>query len=222
MRRKDIEVLAATSPAGSDMTTTIAPPEQSAASVGDDAGEPTRRRSRWKRRRLLVALAAVLAALAAAGLGARAVLGGVETVEGGRGEDTFEVVVPDGWRALSGDELAAQPGRPEAVIRREDGTGFFVVRRAGKAAASLDSFAKDLDEEFAKRIPDFERRSTRKLKIKAGDAFFYSYIRKRAGTVHSVVLVPGPNGSYIINTVAKGGHDQAARQLGGMIVNFGR
>ena len=105
-------------------------------------------------------------------------------------------------------------------MRREDGKGFLVIRREGKPPASIEAFTKDLDKEFAKRLPDFQKRTTRSLKIRAGQAYFYSYIRKRKGTVHSVVLVPAAKGSYVLNTVARGGEEDVARELGRMIVSF--
>jgi hypothetical protein len=58
------------------------------------------------------------------------------------------------------------------------------------------------------------------VKIKAGLALFYSYIRKTKGTAHSVVVVPGRSQSYVLNAVVPAGENQIARQVGAMIRSF--
>jgi hypothetical protein len=206
------------------MTTTIEPPQQAPAPAPQAAPAPPAPEQPAGRNLKKIGLiaAAVLAVALLAFFGVRALTGGPDTVSGGSASAPFKVAVPEGWKALPSDKLASMPGKPLGVIQREDGTGFLVVRQDGKAPKSFDAFTKDLDKEFKKRVPDFQKRSTRTLKIKAGGAFFYSYIRKNAGTVHSVVLIPGPKGSYVLNTVAKGGEDQVAKELGRMIVNFDR
>ena len=133
---------------------------------------------------------------------------------------TYRLPVADGWQSLKGEALAQQPGKPLTVLRRKDGKGFLVIRAEGRAPGSFAAFTKQLDAEFKKRVPDFQRRSTRTLRIKAGPAYFYSYIRKEQGTVHSVVFVPAGQRSYVLNTIAPGGEDEIAKQLGRMIVNF--
>ena len=198
-------------------TTPEAPPaENRMASAPAEASPEPRRRLR---KRLVIGGVALLVAAAVAVL-AVVLLGGDDQTLKGTSGDTFHLAVPDGWRALSNEELTTLPGKPAAVVRRDDGKGFLVIRREGRPPKSMQDFAKQLDGEFQKRIPDFQKRTTRSLKIRAGDAFFYSYIRKRKGTVHSVVLVPGPKGSYVLNTVAAGGEDQVAKDLGRMIVSF--
>ena len=196
------------------MTTTIAPPENHTPAP---AAPPEPRRP-W-RKRLLIAGAALAVAIAAVVL-ALALTGGGDGRLKGSSDDTFNLSVPEGWRALSQEELATLPGKPAAVVRREDGKGFLVIRREGKPPASIEQFSKQLDGEFQKRVPDFQKRTTRTLKIRAGRAFFYSYIRRKKGTVHGVVLAPAPKGSYVLNTVARGGEDEVARDLGKMIVSF--
>lgn len=140
-------------------------------------------------------------------------------VKGPKGT-TYRIPVAEGWQSLKGEALAEQPGDPLTVLRRKDGKGFLVIRAEGRAPTSFATFTKELDREFKKRVPDFQRRSARTLRIKAGPAYFYSYIRKEQGTVHSVVLVPAGQRSYVLNTIAPGGEDEIAKQLGNMIVNF--
>jgi hypothetical protein len=141
------------------------------------------------------------------------------TVTGPAGDD-YRVLLPDRWRSVPKEKLTNLPGRPLGMLRRDDGRGLVVIRREGRPPASFSVFAKELDREFERRLPDFQRRSVRALRIDAGRAWFYSYIRTRSGTAHSVVLVPADGGSYVLNTVARGGEQAVAKEIGRMIISF--
>ena len=100
-------------------------------------------------------------------------------------------------------ELDKLPGSPLAVVRRKDGKGLVVLRREGRAPKSFSAFSADLTKALDKRIPDFQKRSSKMIEISAGKAFFFSYIRKTKGTVHTVVVVPDGRRSYVLNTVSQ-------------------
>lgn len=187
-----------------------------------DAGQLRRsRRLKLGDRRTIAALA-VLAALAAAfflikgggGDGSKA-----GTLKGSS-KDAFTLSYPDSWRPLSKGELAKLPGNPLAVVRRKDGKGFVVVRREKRAPATFGAFSAQLTQELQQRVPDFQPRSSKTVKIAAGKAFLYSYVRKRKGTVHAVVIVPAGKRSYALNAVSRGGADDVARQVAKIILSF--
>jgi hypothetical protein len=138
----------------------------------------------------------------------------------GTANDKFTLSYPSSWRPLSSDELAKQPGHPLAVVRRKDGKGFVILRKEGKAPQNFTSFSTDLSKALEKRIPDFEKRSSKVVKIAAGNAFFFSYIRKNKGTVHTIVLVPAGKRSYVLNTVSSGTSQSVARQIARIILTF--
>jgi hypothetical protein len=138
----------------------------------------------------------------------------------GSSEDAFTLNYPPSWKPLSGDALAKLRDRPLAVLRRKDGKGFVIVRREKRAPKNFGAFSADLTRELERRVPDFEKRSSRIVKISAGKAFLYSYIRKRTGTVHTVVLVPAGKRSYALNTVSTGGAEDVARQVARIILSF--
>ena len=203
------------------MTTTVEPPkEKTEAAPPPRAPRPARARPR---KDLLIGVGAlgvlVVAAIVYALIGA---LSGPEqpTAVAGPANAPFRVNVPNSWRTFTQAELSALPGDPVAVMRRKDGKGFLVVRQEGKSPKSFESFTSELDRELERKLPDFQKRTGRTLQIKAGPAFFYSYIRKRGGTVHTVVVVPAGNRSYALNTVAQGGEDDVAKEIGRMIVSF--
>jgi hypothetical protein len=138
----------------------------------------------------------------------------------GTTKDHFSLSYPDSWRPLSSDELAKQPGQPLAVIRRKDGKGFVVLRKEGRAPQNFTSFSSDLSRALDKRVPDYQKRSSKVIKIAAGQAFFFSYIRKQKGTVHTIVLVPAGKQSYVLNTVSSGDSQSVARQIARIILSF--
>lgn len=145
--------------------------------------------------------------------------GGGGTVKGS-GANAFTISYPASWRPFSREELRALPGSPVAVLRRKDGKGFVVIRRERRPRRDTARFARQLTRELEKRLPDFEQRTAKTVKVRAGEAFFYSYIRKKTGTVHTIVIVPATRGSYVLNTVSSGGAKEAARAIGRMIVSF--
>ncbi len=132
----------------------------------------------------------------------------------------FTLNFPSGWTPQSQKQLEKHPGKPIAVIRQDNGKGFVVLRGKGPAPATFDTFSGDLKKELKKLIPDFQEQSSKTVKIKAGKAFFYSYIRKNNGTVHTVVVVPAGNKSFEINAVSAGKEKKVAKQIANMILSF--
>jgi hypothetical protein len=173
--------------------------------------------------RMLGAVAAVAGLAAAILFAVMALTGGDGDKAGkleGSSEDAFTLNYPKGWSPSSGEELDALPGRPLAVLRRENRTGLVMLRREGRAPAGFREFSSSLTRELDRRIPDFQKRTSRVVKIRAGSAFFYSYIRKRKGTVHTVLVVPAGNRSYALNTVSQGGDETVAREIARIILSF--
>jgi hypothetical protein len=116
--------------------------------------------------------------------------------------------------------LGDAPGAPVAGLRRDDGSGFVFVRQEGRAPKDFGSFSNELTRELKKLVPDFQKRSARVIKVAGGQAFFYSYIREKKGTVHTVVVLPAGERSYALNTVSQGGREDVAREIAQMVLSF--
>jgi hypothetical protein len=172
--------------------------------------------------RIFVALGAVLA-LALVVFAFVQLLGGDDSRSGelkGSSKDSYTLSYPSSWLPLSSKAVDKLPGNPLAVIRRKDGKGFVFLRKAGRSPKNLTAFSGDLTVALDKRVPDFQKRSSKIVKIGDRNAFFYSYIRKTKGTVHTVVLVPSGKKSYVLNTVSRGGSEDVARQIARIILSF--
>lgn len=202
------------------MSTTLEPPvETPAAEPAQAKPSPGPRRPTKK---LLAIAAAVLLIVGAALFLTHTLSGNTATgaVKGGSADAQYQIGLPKGWRALTKAELAKVPSHPLGILRRNDGTGFLVIRRAGKLPSDLNAFSASLDKQFKSRFKDFKRQTAKVIKTRSGKAFFYSYLNKKKGTVTSVTIVPAKKGSFTLNSVSKGGEDAVARELGRMIVSF--
>jgi hypothetical protein len=167
-------------------------------------------------------IVAGLVVIATAGFAIKAVTDDGRS-DGGRIEgtsDSFKLSYPEGWEPLSENRLKNLPGNPLAVVRRKDGKGYVILRREKQAPRNFSAFSAQLTRELDQRVPDFQRQSSRIVRTRAGEAFFYSYIRRRAGTVHSVLVVPAGERSYALNTVSRGGSEQAAREIARILLSF--
>jgi hypothetical protein len=197
-------------------------PVQQAPTAPPPPAEPPKQG--FFRRRLPILVGAVVLAGAAAAailifLGGSNDKGG--TVKGPNKANAFTISYPDAWRPLSASKVAGLPGHPLAVLRRSDGKGYVVVRRErGTPPANLTKLGASLGAQLKKRVPDLQLRSTKTVKIRAGNALFTSYIRKKTGTVQSVVVVPAGNRTFTLNTVSRGGANNVAREIGRMILSF--
>jgi hypothetical protein len=170
-----------------------------------------------------VAAVVVLAALAGALFAVMTITGdddGAAHEVTGSSSDKFTLAYPDGWKPIPEKRLSKLPGKPLAVIRRDDGKGFVVLRREKQAPRDFKVFSAQLTGALKARVPDFQKQSSRVVRIRAGEAFFYSYIRRKAGTVHSVVVVPAGKRSYALNTISRGGSEQVARETARIILSF--
>jgi hypothetical protein len=127
----------------------------------------------------------------------------------------FTMSYPDGW-----EQVEPAPAGMQAVLRREDGKAFLVVREEGPLKGDIARLTKGLDRELERRFEDFTKTDARIVELEAGRAFSYTYARTREGTANSAVLVPAGDRSYAIDTVVFAGADGAAREVGAIVRSF--
>jgi hypothetical protein len=171
---------------------------------------------------VVLALAAAVAAVLIFTGGGSDKKGGTVSSSSTSKADAFKISYPDSWTPLSKSKLQSLPGHPLAVIKRKDGKGLVVVRREqGAPPRDLKTLGTTLGKQLKKRIPDLKLRSQKVVKLKTGPALFTSYIRKKTGTVQSVVVVPASGKRvFTLNTVSRGGANDVARETGRMILSF--
>ena len=132
----------------------------------------------------------------------------------------FTLDYPAGWKPVSKEQLARLPGPPLAMLRQTDRRGILIVNRQARPTRDFGKVSAQLDRQLRKRLPDFKKVSSHTVGIKAGQAFLYSYIRERRGTVHTTVVVPAGSRGYNLNAVVVAGAPEVARQVGAIIRSF--
>jgi hypothetical protein len=136
--------------------------------------------------------------------------------------DDFALAYPAGWAPTRADELAKLPGRPAAIVRRTDGKGVVIVRRkAAPRDQSLKALTRDLSAGLEKRFDDFSFVSSRVARVRAGNAFLYTFVRTKQKTAQSIALVRVGKANFTLDAVAASGDTRAAREVAAIVRSFG-
>jgi len=144
---------------------------------------------------------------------------GEPTVTGPPGHE-FSLLRPDGWKEVSAEELKLIPGKPLAVLRRDAGQGLVTVTAPSEPERDVEAIANELDKRLAKEIRDFRKVAARVVRVKAGRALLYSYVRTKKATAHTLLVVPGKERTYTVSAVIPAGAEEAARDVGEMLNSF--
>jgi hypothetical protein len=161
---------------------------------------------------VLAAIAAVVALRPHGGDGA------TTTARFQSADKRFSLVVPSGWHALRGAELAKTPTAPVAVLRRTDGTGVVVVHERPALASS--SLTRDLTAQVKRRFAGVHPVSARTVALPGGPAYVYTFARPAAGRVQSIAVAPRAGRTFTIDGVAGSGARDVAAQVGAILRSF--
>jgi hypothetical protein len=138
-----------------------------------------------------------------------------------RGGD-FALAFPSGWSAVTADRLIKLPGRPAAMVRRDDGHGTVVVRRkAAPKDQSLSTMTKGLTAQLKGRFADFRFVSARVVRLRGANAYLYTFLRTRARVAQSIAIVRVGKTSFTLDAVAAAGDARAAREVAAIVRSFG-
>ncbi len=170
---------------------------------------------------LAIIAAVVVAVLALTGGDDDGAGGGTTTVNGPAGNE-FTLETPAGWTAVSEDQRGAVPGDPLVVLRRDEQKGLVVVNVQQGKVNNFDKQVRTLDRRLGKAIPDFRKVGARVVEVEAGRALLYSYARPKRGTAHTLLVVPAGDRSYSVNGAVPAGEDEAAREMGAILLSFDR
>jgi hypothetical protein len=132
----------------------------------------------------------------------------------------FSMRVPDGWQALSAEQLASVPGKPLAVIRQTGGDGMVVVRPARPLSASGTELTRSLGKQLGGRFEGFRPVGARFATIGGARAFVYTFERAPERTAQTLALVSADGEAYAIDAVAPGNSPAVARQAGAIVTSF--
>jgi hypothetical protein len=141
-----------------------------------------------------------------------------EPAPGAPAATPFTLSYPDSWTEVSKEEVGSTAGDTLAILRREGRSGVLVVaQRQTPSNLDLEQLGEKLGKQIQQGIPDAREVAARPTHLPAGDAFVYSFVRERAGTVHSVVVVPSGGVTYVLNSVIPSGDNEAAQEVGEIV-----
>jgi hypothetical protein len=130
----------------------------------------------------------------------------------------FKLSFPPNWSEVPDEQLAQVPGERLAVLRRDGRTGLIAVtRQASSPELDLEALGSRLGKQIKKGLTDAREVASRPTRLPAGEAYVYSFVRRKAGTVHTVVVVPAGAETYVLNAVIPSGDDKAAQESGEII-----
>ena len=176
-----------------------------------------------RRRHLLIGAAAAAAVLVASVVAVLALRPHADDARAPRfraADKGFSVVVPDGWRALRGRELAAGPSAPAGVLRRADGRAVVIVRERAPLARSTRSLTSDLTAQLGRRFRGLKPVTARTIALPGGPAYVYTFARPSAGRVQSIAVAPRGNRTWTLDAVAGAGAPDAAAEVGAILRSF--
>ena len=141
-----------------------------------------------------------------------------EPAPGAPAATPFTLSYPDTWTEVSKEDVGSAAGDTVAILRREGRSGVLVVaQRQTPDNLNLEQLGEKLGRQIKQGIPDAREVAARPTHLPAGDAFVYSFVRKKAGTVHSVVVVPSGGVTYVLNSVIPAGNNEAAQEVGEIV-----
>jgi hypothetical protein len=173
---------------------------------------------------LLVAAAVAAVLLIGGGDGDSGDSESLRTLEAGGPTDSapaatpFRLSYPKSWEQVPDEQLASLPGETVAVLRREGRSGLITVsRQPTPKNLDLEQVGARLGKQIKSGLADARQVAARPTRLPAGDAFVYSFVRRRAGTVHTVVVVPSGAVTYALNSVVPSGDNEAAQESGEIV-----
>jgi phage tail protein X len=146
---------------------------------------------------------------------------GSPLASGSQAAPRFNLSLPPSWSAVPASRLAAYPGHPVAVLLRKNRTGLIVITSSrSNPKLGLAALGPSLAKNIAARFPDAKTVSAKLVTVRAGTAFYYSFVRTKAGTVNGVLVVPAGKVTYQLNSVTPGDQPQAAKEVGQIFLSF--
>ena len=132
----------------------------------------------------------------------------------------FTIAYPRGWQPVPATKL---PDGAAAMLRRTDGKGAVIVRRKAQPRdGGLRAMTGQLTTTLDRRFDDFQFVSARIARTRAGNAFFYTFLRTKQKTAQSIALVKVGAANYTLDGVAATGDQRVAREVAAIVRSFGR
>lgn len=146
---------------------------------------------------------------------------GSPPVAGAAAGPPFQLSLPATWSAVPASQLSAYAGDPIAVLLRANHTGVIVITAArSNPKLVLSSLGPLVAKRITSRFPDAKTVTAKIVAVRAGQAFYYSFVRTSARTVNAILVVPAGSVTYELNSVVPGDQTQAAKEIGQILLSF--
>jgi hypothetical protein len=107
-----------------------------------------------------------------------------------------------------------------SMVKRSDNKATLIVQQRGKLEQDFDEVQSDLTKQLKKEIKDFKLVKANQVKIPAGDALSYTFVRTQSGRVQNLIVVPSKDKTYTLNAVIAAKADTAAREVAAIVRSF--
>jgi hypothetical protein len=170
-----------------------------------------------RRRRWIVAVLVVVAI--AAGVAALVVfwpfgsLRKSSTTVSADAASTFTIHYPKTWHEVPQDKLSGYKPLPIAAIQRDKAAATILVTAATTTSEKPATLAAQLDAKLKAQLKDYQRVAASIIKLPAGQAFFFAYLRLKQGTLNTLTVLPLGKRSYVFSTVFPSRSKQIAAEV---------
>lgn len=135
-------------------------------------------------------------------------------------ESAYTLRYPKGWEEVKQRAKEVPADAPISMVKRSDDKATLIVQQRGKLEQDFDQVQNDLTKQLRKEIKDFKLVRAGEVKLPAGDALSYTFVRTKSGRVQNLVVVPSKDKTYTLNAVIAAKADAAAREVAAIVRSF--
>jgi hypothetical protein len=135
-------------------------------------------------------------------------------------DKAYTLRYPKGWEEVKRREKDVPEGAAISMVKRSDDKATLIVQQRGKLEQDLDEVRSDLTKQLSKEIRDFKLVRAGEVRLPAGPALSYTFVRTKSGRVQNLVVVPSNDRTYTLNAVIAPGADAAAREVAAIVRSF--
>jgi hypothetical protein len=135
-------------------------------------------------------------------------------------DGAFRLTYPTTWEPIDRGELGVVDGVPLGAIRRRDNSAQMIVQRGPRLTEPLARVAADLEKRLKGQLKDFRLVKSGEVKLPAGDALSFAFVRTTSGQVQNLTVIPKGGRTFTLNSVVSGRATDARREIAAIVRSF--